>query len=750
MEQLLGNNKIELQGTVDSVLFTNPDNGYTVLVLEQTDGEQHTITGCLPFASPGERIIATGTWTRHPAYGRQFKADYATRMIPEGVDAIYEYLASHIIKGIGPATAAMIVEKFGDASLEIIENQPERLAQLRGISKGKAAEISACYKRQMGIRRLMEFLARYEIRPIHAMHLYRLYGEVAQEKVQENPYLLASDQVGASFEEADALAVLLGIEADAPERVAAAIQFELFHNLGNGHCFIPREKLLAVTAQLIEVEEATVAEYLEALCDAGEVVMETVAGREACYLSRIWKMEAYTAARLRAMAAVEYATAEDAAVAVSRVAEATGICYAPLQEKALRLACARQLLVLTGGPGTGKTTTLRGILVMFDRMGLKTLLCAPTGRAAKRMTELTGREASTVHRLLEANIQEDSICVHFGKDQDEPLDCDAVILDECSMMDIILISALLQALPPHARLVLVGDGDQLPSVGPGNILRDLTRSEVVEMVMLTEVFRQSADSRIITYAHQINRGEHPALRENRGDFFFLRRRAADIPETIVGLCRERLPKNMGIPTEEIQVLCPTRLYEAGTGNLNIVLQAALNPPDKEKREKIYGDRIFREGDRVMQIKNNYDIPWKAPIETGDVCREQDKLLIRGSGIFNGDVGVIRTIDPKTERVTVDFDGRLAQYNVDMLYELEHAFAMTVHKAQGSEYRAVILALGKLPQNLVNRALLYTAITRAKSMMILVGEEASALRMIDNHKVAGRYCGLRWRLAEGLV
>lgn len=750
MEQLLGDNKIELQGTVDAVLFTNPENGYTVLVLEQADGEQHTVTGCLPFASPGERITAVGTWTRHPTYGRQLKADYAMRMIPEGLDAIYEYLASHIIKGIGPATAAMIVEKFGEASLEVIEHQPELLTQLRGISRAKAEDISACYKRQMGIRRLMEFLARYEIRPVHAMHLYRLYGEEAQERVQENPYLLATDQVGAGFEEADALAIQIGIEADAPERVAAAILFELTYNLGNGHCFIPKEKLLAVTAQLIEVETETVAECLEALCDSGDVVMETVAGREACYLTRIWEMEVYTAARLRAMAAVEYGSAEDASAAAARVAETTGIRYAPLQEQALRLACARQLLVLTGGPGTGKTTTLRGILVMFDRIGLKTLLCAPTGRAAKRMTELTGREASTVHRLLEANIREDGTGVTFGKDEENPLDCDAVILDECSMMDLVLISALLRALPSHARLVLVGDGDQLPSVGPGNILRDLARSEAVEMVRLTEIFRQSADSRIITCAHQINRGEYPPLRENKGDLFFLRRRAADIPDTIVGICRERLPRNMGIPAAEIQVLCPTRLYEAGTGNLNTVLQAALNPPGEEKREKAYGDRVFREGDRVMQIKNNYDIAWKAPLELGGDTAEGDKLLVRGAGIFNGDVGVIRAIDPKTELVTVDFDGRLAQYSTDMLHELEHAFAMTVHKAQGSEYRAVILALGKMPQSLLNRALLYTAVTRAKSMLILVGEEDTALRMIDNHKIAGRYCGLRWRLAEGAV
>ncbi len=748
MEQQPAENKIELRGTVDAVMFTNPENGYTVLALELDDGEQHTVTGCLPFASPGERITAVGSWTRHPTYGRQFKADYAVRTVPEGAEAIYEYLASHVVRGVGPATAAMIVERFGDAALDVIENHPEQLSQLRGISRAKAADISASYKRQMGIRRLMEFLARYGIKPVHAMHLYRLYGDEAQEKVQENPYLLASDQVGASFEEADELAIRIGVEADAPERVAAAIQFELLHNLSNGHSFIPREKLVAATAQLIAVEQETVAECLELLAESGEVVVETVAGREACYLFRIWEMEQYTALRLRAMAASREGDPAEAAATARKIAEHTGIAYAPLQEKALQMAALRQLLVLTGGPGTGKTTTLRGILQVFDRMGLKTLLCAPTGRAAKRMTELTGREASTVHRLLESSVQEENGGVRFGKDEEDPLTCDAVILDECSMVDIVLISALLRALPSSAKLVLVGDADQLPSVGPGSFLREVIRSGVAETICLTEVFRQSANSRIITCAHQINRGEHPNLRENKGDLFLLRRKPQDISETVVELCRDRLPGKMGIPPEDIQVLSPTRLYEAGTTRLNATLQAALNPPAEGKREKAYGDKIFREGDRVMQIKNNYDILWKAPLSPEIRNPEEKQLLVRGAGIFNGDVGVIKQIDPKTELVTIDFDGRYARYSAEMLHELDHAFAMTVHKAQGSEYRAVILALGKLPQSLINRSLLYTAATRAKSLLILVGSEMTALQMIDSHKVAGRYSGLRWRLAEG--
>ncbi len=744
-------NQTELRGTVDSVLFTNPENGYTVLVLEQEDGQQHTVTGCLPFASPGERITAVGGWIHHAAYGRQFKADYARRSVPEGADAIYEYLASHIIRGIGPATAAMIVEKFGDRSLEIIEDHPELLAKLRGISLAKAQDISRCYRQQMGLRRLMELLSRYNIRPVHAMALYRLYGEEARDRVRENPYLLAGDSVGASFEEADNLAIQLGFDADAPERVSAAIQFELLHNLGNGHSFIPREKLIAATAQLIEVDAGTVEECLEVLEESRDVVTETVAGRQACYLLRVWEAEQYTAKRLLAMAEAEPSGEADTAAALARAAGETGIRYSPLQERALALAASRQLLVLTGGPGTGKTTTLRGILTMFHRQGRNTILCAPTGRAAKRMTELTGCEAYTVHRLLGASIREDGAGVVFTKDEDEPLECDAVILDECSMVDILLISALLRAMPPEAKLVLVGDGDQLPSVGPGNFFQELIRSGVAETVALTEIFRQSAGSRIILCAHQINRGEMPPLRENTGDLFFLRRKPRDIPDTIVGLCRDRLPGKMGIPPEDIQVLSPTRLYEAGTGNLNALLQNALNPKSEGKGERLFGDRVFRVGDRVMQVRNNYDIPWQAPFPVPGMTDASGKpLLVKGTGIFNGDIGVIRALDPRSEHLTVDFDGRLAQYTPDMLYELEHAYAITVHKAQGSEYRAVILALGKLPPALISRALLYTGVTRARELLILVGEEETAARMVASQRQAGRYTGLRWRLNEGAV
>ena len=728
---------IEISGTVESVLFSNEENGYTVLRMETQDGEKQTVTGCLPFAAPGEMLTVGGVWTHHASYGRQFKAEYATRTVPSGTAAIYEYLAGRTLKGIGPATAMLIVNRFGDRSLDIIENHPEQLAEIRGISMSKAKEICLSYRKQMGIRLLMEFLTAHGLRPGTAMRLYRFYGDAARGMIQENPYILASEHIGAGFAEADKLAMELGFEADAPERVSAAVIFELTHNLNNGHTFIPVNKLMSATAQLIGVEPELVEECMDALLDSGDIVIEQVANVRACYLPGMREAESDCAMRLRAMAAAKTDTRVDIEKAIAKAGRAQGITYTAQQEQTLRIAAKRRVCVITGGPGTGKTTTVRAILNMFDCMGLTTLLTAPTGRAAKRMTELTGREASTVHRLLGAGYAEGSDIV-FQKDEDQPLEGDAVIMDECSMVDITLMAALLRALPEECRLVLVGDADQLPSVGPGNVFRDIIRSGVVETVRLTEVFRQTSGSSIIRNAHMINRGEHPELTENRGDFFFMRRRdAAAAADTIVSLCRDRLPKNMGIPAQDIQVLTPTRLYEAGTRNLNQRLQEALNPPGPDKAEKKYGDMTFRVGDKVMQSRNNYDIIWAT----------EDKMA-SGSGIFNGDVGVIRSIDPNDELVTVDFDGKLAKYGVDMLSELEHAFAMTVHKSQGSEYRAVVLALAKMPRTLATRGLLYTAITRARELLVIVGNDEAVDYMIDNHKQAGRYSGLRFRLAEG--
>ncbi len=725
-----------ISGQINTVIYENDENGYSVFTILDNSGEEITVTGYIPFASVGERVEISGQWTTHATYGRQFRAERANRSVPMGEEAIYEFLASRAIKGIGAATAAVIVSRFSDKSLEIIENHPEELAAIKGISLRKAKEISEEYRRRMGIRRLLDFMGNYGLRPSLALRLYKYYGNRAVEMLKENPYILSSDHIGADFHETDEFAVRLGFEPDDPARVSAAIIYELIHNQSNGHCFIPEEKLVAVTSQLIGVESEAVFEGLEMLYDSEEVIREDIAGVHACYLARLHEAEAYTANRLFQMASQRDVLPDNMEAITSALESKLNIKYAPKQKETLCTAAEERVMIITGGPGTGKTTTIRAILAMYDRLGIETLLAAPTGRAAKRLGEVCNREAQTIHRLLGAGFSPDGEYVAFKKNQDDPLKCDAIILDECSMVDIMLMRALLCALPQNCRIVLVGDADQLPSVGPGNVFRDIIRSNAVPVVKLTEVFRQAEESRIVMYSHGINRGEHPDFHENKGDFFLLRRAdPARITETVIQLCRDRLPNNMGIMPSEIQVLCPTRLYESGTKNLNILLQRALNPPAEDKPQLMFGDRVFRLGDRVMQIKNNYEV----------ICKNVLGQTV-GMGIFNGDVGIISAVSPADGMIQVDFDGKFVEYGADNLPELEHAFAITVHKSQGSEYRAVILPIGKVPSVLRTRGVLYTAITRARELLILVGSEETINQMIDNHKQTGRYSGLRARLA----
>jgi len=727
----------ELSGTVETVIFKNEENGYTVLRLRNDSGETVTVVGCFPFAAPGESMILSGEWMTHNVHGRQFKAENAQRFLPSSAPAIYQFLAGGSVKGVGPATASLIVDRFGDRTLDVILNKWKELAEIRGISSAKAQQISKSFRQQAGMRMLMEFVCSFGLRPILALRAYKYYGDKALEELRENPYLLCSALIGGSFREADEMAMGLGTGENSKNRIAAAILFELVHNTGNGHCFIPREKLAAVTAELIGVEaeeaDACIGEMIEDL----RLRYEEIAGVRACYLPELYEAETNAAECFARMSRRRFSDKLNTDKLVQKLETQQGIRYAPMQRQTLELALKNQLLVLTGGPGTGKTTTIRAILAMFDELGLKTLLCAPTGRAAKRMTELTGREAATVHRLLGAKFDEEGGRVVFTKDEGERLDCDAVILDECSMVDIQLMDALLRALPPDARLVLVGDADQLPSVGPGNVFSALIRSQVVAAVRLTEIFRQNEGSRIIRNAHMINRGEHPDFSENAGDFFRLKRlQGGSTVETITELCAVRLPGKMHIPSGEIQVLSPTRKGETGTINLNKRLQAVLNPPAPDKKEKPFGDVVFRDGDRVMQVRNNYDILWKNAENTET-----------GMGIYNGDMGILRSIDPENETMTLDFDGRIASYGFDALTELEHAWAITVHKAQGSEYRAVILALCGSSQLLMTRGVLYTAVTRAKELLILVGDDQIAHQMIDNFRQSRRYTALRVRLRK---
>lgn len=724
----------EINGIISSVIYLNDENGYAVVRMETDSGEMVTAVGCLPYIAPGEMISAEGSWVTHAQHGRQFKIEQSNRLLPTSADGIYEYLAGSTVKGIGPATAALIVDRFKEKSLDILEMHPEKLAEIKGISLTKAKDLSASFKKQAGVRRLTEFLCAYGIKPLVALKLYRSYGSAALETVHENPYIISASHIGASFAEADNLALELGIEGDSINRISAAVLFELQHNSGNGHCFIPRDKLIAATSQLISVPADLVSDAIDSLSENGGLVCDKVANLNVCYLTELYEAETYTAERLKSMVGLKTKSSANIERLITKLESLYDISYAPLQKQSIELALNNRILVITGGPGTGKTTILKGILSLYDELELETLLAAPTGRAAKRMSELTGREASTIHRLLGAKMAEDGETVVFSKHEGDPLNCDALVLDECSMVDITLMSSLLKALKPGCRLVLVGDADQLPSVGPGNVFSDIIRSQTVPTVRLTEIFRQKGDSRIVRNAHMINRGEHPDFEANTGDFFRLRRlKGGTAVETIVELCARRLPDNMKIPSASIQVLSPTRKGETGTVNLNKRLQAALNPPSESKKEKLFGEAVFRVGDRVIQTKNNYDTIWKT------------KDGVSGAGVYNGDIGTIAQIDPITETLTVDFEDKLATYSFEMLNELEHAWALTVHKSQGSEYRAVVLALSGDVQMLLTRGVLYTAVTRAKELLIMVGDDNIAHRMIDNNKQSRRYSALRLRL-----
>ena len=725
----------QLVGIVSSVIYHNEENGYSVIRLETEGGDQAVVVGCIPLASPGEGMTAWGYWGWHPTHGEQFKAEYTERTLPSGASAIFQYLSSRAVKGIGPTIASMIVARFGDDSLRVLRDEPERIADLKGIGRKKAAEISQSFRRQTSMRMLMEFLGTAGISPVIALRLYRFYGEDALDVVRENPYILSGERIGGSFAEADALAISQGMEEDAPPRITAALLFELKHNANNGHCFLPEDKLANAVSQLIGVDRELAMDCIGTLCEEGELIREPVSNVTGCYLVGFYEAEVYVAARLREMACHSYSASS---VKPSLVAEKTeseqGISFAPLQRKTLEAAAARQLVVITGGPGTGKTTSVRAVLSLFDAMGLETMLAAPTGQAAKRLSEVTGREASTIHRLLEASFSRETDGVSFKKCETDKLRCSALILDECSMIDITLMKAVLAAIGKNCRLVMVGDADQLPSVGPGSVFRDIIRSDTVDTVRLTEIFRQSKGSRIVQAAHEINRGMLPDLKMNKDGFFFMRRKEPEnAAETIVSLCCERLPINMGIPSDQIQILTPTRKGPAGTDSLNKNLQEALNPPSAQKNELVFADHTFREGDKVMQIRNDYDIQWKTA--------DQDT----GYGIFNGEIGRIVSIDPAAELITVDFYGREAEYMFEQLSELEHAWATTVHKSQGSEYRAVILAVSQTPKQLVYRGLLYTAVSRASELLVIVGDESILLEMTQNAYRAKRYSGLRFRL-----
>ena len=725
-----------IEGTVENVVFQNEENGYTVLSLLTDQGEVVTVVGCIPFAAAGEGMTVTGVWVNHPVYGVQMTAELVERRMPREEDEIVSYLSSGVLKGVGPATAARLVERFGTDTLRVIEEEPEKLHTIKGITAKKATEISAAFRSLTGLRRVMEFLSRYDLPVTLAMGLLRAYGDETLTRLKENPYLLTDERCGVEFAAADEIALAMGFDGDDPCRTEAAVLYELNHNLSNGHVFLPRPKLIAATMELIGIGEETAEKALDDLTERRAVVCKSIANVEGCYLRRMYEAEVYVAKRLAAACGDDWDCGRDVDRIIDDIQARQGIAYAPEQRRAVALAAEKGVLLLTGGPGTGKTTSVRGIVSLFERMGLDVLLLAPTGRAAQRMSQLCGRDAQTVHRALGMSWNDLTGEVTFRKNEKEPLEADAVIVDEMSMVDLELMASLLRAMRPGCRLVMVGDPDQLPSVGAGNVLGDLLRSGVIPAVSLTEIFRQAEASAIIRNAHAVNCGRPPELHNTQNDFFFLCRRAPDrLVQTVVELCRDRLPGKMGIPAEQIQVLSPTRKGVCGTVNLNRALQAALNPPAAGKHQKQWGDLVFREGDRVMQTRNNYDAVW-----------EKDDGTV-GAGIFNGDVGVIQEIDPSGELITIRFDERTCVYTADLLSQLDMAYAVTVHKAQGSEYRCVVLVSAAVAPALMVRGVLYTAITRARELLVLVGDDTAPAQMAANDRQQRRYSGLRRRLKE---
>ena len=724
-----------IQGAISAVVYQNYENGYAVLRLGVGGGQSVTVVGTIPMPAVGERLMVTGRWSNHSSYGRQFEAEFLERLMPQTSMEILSYLSSRVIKGIGPKMAARIVEKFGDETLAVMEREPLRLAEVAGISREKAKLIGEEFRLQVGMRQLMEFFALHHLPAELAVKTYKLYGESTVELLYDDPYLLMDEGLDAPFGAVDRFAIELGVSADDPRRVEAGILFELRYNLSAGHSFLPEEKLLAATAQLLSVEAEAVRQGIGRLLEADRLVMDGLAGIRVVYLPELHEAETYCTERLLQFAAGSFPEPFGLDRMIRRVAKDSGITYSQEQTEAIREAATSGLLMITGGPGTGKTTILNGILELLGQMQLRCVLAAPTGRAAKRLTEVTGQEASTIHRLLEAGIDPVTGQMVFARDESNPLKADAVIIDEMSMVDVQLLHCLLQAVPAGKRLILVGDPDQLPPVGPGFPFSDMLRSGVLPAVRLTEIFRQAQQSLIVMNAHRVNQGELPELKVTNSDFFFMRRPNEDsLAQLIRDLCTTRLPKNMGIPADQIQVLSPTRKGGVGTVALNRMLQAALNPAAPDKKERQFGEYIFREGDRVMQIRNNYDIMWKK-------C---DGSAV-GTGIFNGDVGTIASIDPSVESMTVVFDDREAEYDFTQLGELEPAYAMTVHKSQGSEYRCVILTCWNGSPYLLSRSVLYTAITRARELLIIVGREETVAAMTQNAKKNRRYSGLKLRL-----
>lgn len=726
------NNKqlIELTGEIEDIIFRNEANGYTVMDIISGD-ETVTTVGVAASVSVGEEVKLIGSYKKHPTYGEQFTFEACERTIPSTSSAILKYLSSGTIKGVGPTTAKRLVEAFGDKTLEVIENEPERLAKIKGISNDKALAMSNELQKIFGVRKVMTQLAQYGMSSHQAINAWNMYGNKVIELIEENPYMLCNHGLNISFEIADNIAIEQNRQFDDNCRVRAGLLHILYHNQNNGHTCLPMNKLIEACCKFLQVSTEKVEENLNNMLSEGELIVDIVGEKEFIFLPEMHSCESYSATRIAMALRFPAEQIDNIDDEINYVERESCITYAQLQRTAIKMALTKGMLILTGGPGTGKTTTLNCIINILKRSGSTVALAAPTGRAAQRMAQLTGCEAKTIHRLLEVTWNKQDKPVFMRNDKNV-LECDALIIDELSMVDSQLFESVMRALPLGCRLIMVGDSDQLPSVGAGNILSDLIACGKIPVVQLNEIFRQSMESLIVTNAHRIVKGEQPVIDSTTGDFFFMKRTSlSSLTTTIAELFTTRLPKSYGLsPLNDIQILCPGRKGQIGTRELNNVLQASINPKASFKREININGTILRMGDKVMQNKNNYDIPWTK--DSGET----------GEGVFNGDIGILTAVSGSPAVLQVTYDDKVALYDAESAADLELAYAVTVHKSQGNEFNAVIIPLYNNPPQLIYRNLLYTAVTRAKRLLIIVGSSNTLYRMVENNKKTLRYSALK--------
>lgn len=723
-----------IEGNVVHITFQSEDTGFTVLELE-TETEYITVVGEMAGIGEGQKLVAFGDYTNHPSFGVQFKAEKVEISLPSDANAIYTYLSSGAVKGIGMVFAKRIVEKFGEDTFDVLDNYPEKLAQVQGISYSKAKAIQQEFKKIHGVQDAVIFLSKYNISAKEAISLYSILGPNTVEIVEDNPFVLCGEPCFFEFERADEIAQKMMMEYDNSCRVEGGIMFVLRHNTLKGHSCVPKQKLIETVSSFISVEPEKVENSMQNLFDQGLLIEEKLYDKAFVFLAELYAAEIVITQKLTELMANEIHNVENINYLIKYIEQINDITYAQKQKEAIEKVYNSPVSIITGGPGTGKTTIVKGIISLFEAQGLKISLCAPTGRAAKRISDLTDKPAKTIHRLLEV-MPGSKESLRFSRNQDNPLPCQVLIIDEFSMVDIVLFSQLITAVKPNCRIVLVGDSNQLPAVGPGNILKDLIDSNIVPCVMLTEIFRQSQQSQIVVNAHNINNGIAPVSAGKDSDFFFIDADGERAEDLMVQFVTSRLPQAYGYDSfDDIQVLCPSRKKRGGTANINVVLQKSLNPPAANKKEISFNGVIFRECDKVMQIKNNYDLEYVKDDGNGDI------------GVFNGDIGVIERIDTFNKLMYVRFEDRLYTYTQEEFPQLEHSYAITVHKSQGCEFKAVVLCISDTAKELQYRNLLYTAITRAKELLIIIGKPYILGQMTLNHRKQLRYSGIKYFLEE---